>query len=423
MAYVDPFSPKQLEFIRNANAKYNLAHGSVRSGKTVCTLFKFLQAVHECPGDSIAIFGFSMGSIYTNVVSLLYNSEELKAFRPFCSWSSKGTLKFGLKSIVCIGAGDEGALGKIQGQTLDLSYCDEMTIYPDVVIDMIQSRHSRDHSKLYAAMNPKQPSHKCKQWIDRAETDPLYYALHFTIDDNPYVSQSYKDDLKKSLSGLFYKRNYLGLWCLAEGAIYDFFDAKLHVVARPPKAAEYWIAAIDYGTRNPFCCLIIGVNTGRYDQTGRKWWVEKEYYWNPAKTFKQKTNSEFAEDVEKFIEPYALRGIYVDPSAASFKLELQKRGIHCVDANNDVSYGIQQVAGEMYKGNLVICSECVNLIKEIEGYVWDSRKAEKGDDEPMKGDGILDHACDALRYAIASHKVVKGEKVDGATLGGGFRKL
>lgn len=403
--YTEPFSPKQLQFLKEANAKYNLAHGSVRSGKTVCTLFKFLQAIHACPGESIVIFGYSQGSIYNNVISLLYNSPELGVFRPFCTWSSKGILKFGNRDVFCIGAGDEGALGKIQGMTIDLSYGDEMTLYPDNVIDMIQTRHSRPHSKLFAAMNPKQPAHKMKQWIDRADDDHLYYALHFTLDDNPYLEQSYKDDLKNSLTGLFYKRNYLGLWCMAEGAIYDFFDTSLHVVSRPPKCAEYYIAAVDYGTHAPFACVLIGINTGRRDQTGRKWWVEKEYYWDSVKQGRQKLNSELADDVEKFIEPYGVRMIYVDPSAAAFKLELRRRGIHVVDANNDVAYGIITVGTEMYKGNLTICSECTNLIKEIEGYVWDTKKAEKGDDEPLKGSGIYDHACDALRYGIASHKV------------------
>ena len=40
--------------------------------------------------------------------------------------------------------------------------------------------------------------------------------------------------------------------------------------------------------------------------------------------------------------------------------------------------------------------------EEIEGYVWDSRKSELGQDAPLKK---KDHAADALRYAIFTHKV------------------
>ncbi len=60
------------------------------------------------------------------------------------------------------------------------------------------------------------------------------------------------------------------------------------------------------------------------------------------------------------------------------------------------------MTSEMGKGNLVVCKECPNLIREIESYVWDSKKSAQGDDEPIKKG---DHAVDALRYVMATHKV------------------
>ena len=406
---VDPFSPKQVQFIKEANAKFNLAHGSVRSGKTICTLFRFLKAVVQCPGENIAIIGFSQNAIFNNIISLLLNSPELAVFRPFCTWRKGASpcLLFGTKTIRCIGAGDEGALGQIQGTTLDLVYCDEMTLYPDSVIDMIRTRLSKEHSQLYASMNPKQPEHPLKKWIDEATRgNPLYYQMHFSINDNPYLPQHYKEDLQKNLSGIFYKRNYLGLWCLAEGAIFDFFDRKLHLTNRPP-AADYFIAGIDYGTRNPTACVLVGVNTGQYTQTGKRLWVEAEYYWNPEVTHRQKTSSEFAEDIERFLEPYGIRSLYIDPSAAAFRLDLRKRGIHCVDANNDVLEGIHIMTSFMQQGTLTVRPECTNLIREIEGYVWDPKKCKMGEDAPLK---VADHAVDALRYVCATHHVPQPRK-------------
>jgi len=416
-----PFSDRQMEFLRDSNKKYNLAHGSVRSGKTVCTLLRFLRAISECPGETIIIFGYSLGSIYKNVILLLLNSEELKMFRPFCTWSKgNNTLLFADKTIFCIGAGDEGSLGLIQGITVDLCYCDEFTLYPDNVIEMIKNRLSRDHSKLFASMNPKHPGHILKKWVDLAdEGNPNYYALHFTLDHNPYISQAYKDDLRTTSSGLFYKRYYLGLWSLAEGAIFDFFDRDIHVLSSPPCAAEYWIAAIDYGAVNPFACLILGVSTGRYTQSDPKIWVEKEYYYDPKIHQKQKTNFEFANDVERFLAPYSLRGIYIDPSAAAFKEELRRRSLRPIDANNEVEYGIQKVSEEMMKGTLTILSCCKNLIREMEGYVWDNKKTEKGKEEPLKRQ---DHAVDALRYGIATHKIVRSSLNDHDPIGG-FRRM
>jgi PBSX family phage terminase large subunit len=399
----DAFSPKQLEFIKCCTKKWNLAHGSVRTGKTVCTVFAFMHAVYNCPDSQIYIVGHTFDTAYRNVVRMLMESPEMAIFRPFCTWSGK-KLYFRDKVITVLGAKDEGAIGNFQGLTISLVYCDEMTLYPESIIDMIDSRLSLPHSRGFAAMNPSHPKHKVKQWIDRStQGDPNYYSLHFTLKDTPYVDEDYKNRIRDSSTGIFHKRNYLGLWCLAEGAIFDFFDPKIYVKSKPPAAAEYWVAGIDYGASNPFACLLIGVSTGKYTQTGKVMWVEKEYYWDHKKKERQKTNSELAEDVQEFLQDYDVKQIYIDPSAASFKTELRKRGMHTVDANNDVENGIFTMTSEMRRGALLICAGCKNLIREVESYVWDSKSAEKGYDEPMKRD---DHAIDALRYVVASHKIV-----------------
>lgn len=398
----EAFSPKQLEFIKNSVKKWNLAHGSVRTGKTVCTVFAFMHAAYNCPDSQIYIVGHTFDTAYRNVVRMLMEASEMAIFRPFLTWSGK-KLYFRDKVITVLGAKDEGAVGNFQGLTISLVYCDEMTLYPESIIDMIDSRLSLPHSRGFAAMNPSHPKHKVKQWIDKSEQgDPNYYSLHFTLADTPYVSEDYKNRIRDSSTGIFHKRNYLGLWCLAEGAIFDFFEPKIYVVNKPPCAAEYWVAGIDYGASNPFACLLIGVSTGRYSQTGKVMWVEKEYYWDHKKKNKQKTNSELANDVEEFLRDYDVKQIYIDPSAASFKTELRRKGMHTVDANNNVEDGIYKMTSEMKDGKILICAECKNLIREIESYVWDSRAGEKGYDEPMKRD---DHAIDALRYVIASHKV------------------
>ncbi len=87
------------------------------------------------------------------------------------------------------------------------------------------------------------------------------------------------------------------------------------------------------------------------------------------------------------------------------KLELRRRGMHVIDADNDVYNGIEKMCNEMAIGNLSIMKECKNLIREIQNYVWDTKKSIQGEDEPVKKG---DHAIDALRYAIATHKINKG---------------
>lgn len=403
--HMDMYSKKQLEFFVNSKCKWNLAHGAVRTGKTVGTLFRFLHAANECPDSQIFMVGHTSETIYENAIRLIMESPQFAIFRPFCTWfTGKRHLKFKDKVIATIGAKDSGSIGQFQGKTMSLVYCDEMTLYPENIIDMIDTRLSMPHSMGFASMNPSHPSHKIKQWIDKADAgDPNYYALHFLLEDNPFVDESYKLRVKNSLSGLFYKRNYLGLWCLADGAIFDFFDPNLHVSDRPP-AAEYYIAGVDFGVSNNFACVLMGVNTGINTQTGVKRWIEAEYVWDSKKRERSKTNTEYAEDIEAFLEPYGVKSIYLDPSAASFRVELQRRGMPVIDADNDVLPGITYMTSEMAKGAFKVHPRCKVLIKEIETYVWDHKASERGEDRPLKKD---DHCIDAMRYALYTHKVAE----------------
>jgi PBSX family phage terminase large subunit len=408
---IGPWSPKQLEFMANCTRPWNIAHGAVSTGKTVGTLFAFMHAVENCPDSQIFMVGKSSGTIYENAVRLLLEGDELSMFKPFCRWSpGNHRLYYKDKIIKCLGAKDEGALGVFRGLTASLMYCDEMTLYPDSIIMMINTRLRREHSRGFAAMNPTYPSHICKQWIDKADLgDPNYYALHFQLDDNPFLTEEYKERVRNGSTGIFYRRDVLGEWCLAEGAIFDFFERPIHTVKKPPTAAEYWIAGLDYGFSNAFCCLLIGVNSGVSTQTGKQMWVEKEFYWDYKKQGRQLLNSEFADSVQEFLEPYAVKAVYIDPSAASMKAELERRRIHCVPAENDVYYGIQIMTDLMNKGVLTVCRECKNTIREIETYVWDEKKAKQGEDAPVKKG---DHAVDALRYACATHKVAEYKPYD-----------
>lgn len=400
----DPLSTKQLEFIANCKRRWNFAHGPVSSGKTVGTLFAFLYWVDRCPDSQIYMFGFSSSTVFENCIRLILESPQFSIFRPFCTWApGKGELRYKDKVITVIGAKDEGSIGRIQGKTISIAYCDEMSLYPENVIDMILTRLRLPHSIGIASMNPKQPTHKLKKLIDLAEAgDPIYYSLQFMIPDNPFLPEDYKQTLANSLSGLFYKRNYLGLWCLAEGAIFDFWDRDVYVVKKPPAAANYWIAGVDYGMSNPTACIVVGVSTGMMTQTGKHLWAENEYYWDQKVKGRAKLVSELAEDIQNFLEPYAIKAVYIDPSAAALRLELSRRGIHCVDADNDVENGIQIMTSMVRDGTCQVMNTCTNLIREIEGYSWDPKSAERGEDKPIKKD---DHITDCLRYCLASHKV------------------
>lgn len=381
-------SDKQKKFIYESTAKINIAHGSVRSGKTHASLIRFIELVQQSPDNKIIMIGNSFGAIRENAVKFL--TDDM--LRGYSIWKGN-KLIIGDKEIRVIGAHDEGSVRAIQGNTHSLAYVDELTTIPYNFVDMLTTRLSAPWSKMIATCNPNSPVHPVKtNLIDCG--DPEYcYSLHFNIDDNPGLSEKSKEDLKTKYSGLFYKRYILGEWVAAEGAIYADFSRQSHVVERAPHFADNYFCGVDYGIHNAFAAVLIGQSNTHSPHM----WVEKEFYWDSKKTYRQKLNSELADDLQNFLEGYNVRGLYLDPSASSFEIELKRRGMRVLQAENDVYAGITFVANLISNHELKVVSSCTNLIGEIEQYVWDAKRAERGDEAPVKHN---DHACDALRYAL-----------------------
>ena len=401
-------SPKQLEFFRTVTknpAKINIAHGSVRGGKTYAATKAFVHLALECPDNNIIMIGNSFSTIVENAVKLI--KDDL--YPNYCSWQpGNQLLTIGNKQIRVLGANDERAVRAIQGNTHSLAYVDEMTTIPLSFIDMLETRLSNPWSKLVATCNPSSPLHTIKtKYIDSEDRD-FAYSLHFEIDDNPVLSERTKNDLKTKYTGLFYKRYILGQWVMAEGSIYSDFDRKTHVIDREPTCPDKWYVGIDYGSSNAFAAVLVGYKANFTP----RFWVIKEYYWDGNKAFRQKSPSEYADDIEKFIEGYPVSGVYVDPSALPFILELKRKKIHCVDmkkAENEVFQGLLFIGNLISNHQLVFHRSCQNTIKELEMYVWDAKKALRGDEEPVKQN---DHAMDALRYALYT-PFGKKMKIDG----------
>lgn len=114
---------------------------------------------------------------------------------------------------------------------------------------------------------------------------------------------------------------------------------------------------------------------------------------------KQKTDSEYADDLKEWLDGTKIKAIIVDPSAASFIAELRKRGYKVLKANNDVLDGIRLVGMLLNLEKIVFASSCKETIKEFASYIWDEKALERGEDKPVKQ---FDHCCDAVRYLCST---------------------
>ena len=168
------------------------------------------------------------------------------------------------------------------------------------------------------------------------------------------------------------------------------FSTKKHVLNQNISIAGKKYISCDYGTQNPMVFLM-------WAKFNKKWICIKEYYYSGRDQRKQKTDSEYADDLVEFIGDEEIEQIIIDPSAASFITEVKKRGYNVKKANNDVDNGIRLVGNMLNLEKLMFSSMCRMTIKEFGSYVWNQKSAMKGEDVPVKEN---DHCMDAVRYFV-----------------------
>ena len=394
-----------------------IADGAIRSGKTVSMSLSFIMwAMSSFNGENFAMCGKTIGSFRRNVLSGLkmmlrsrgYTVADHRADNLVIITKGDVTNYFYI-----FGGKDERSQDLIQGITLAGVFFDEVALMPESFVNQATGRCSVEGSKYWFNCNPDGPYHWFKtDWIDKAtgylgkkkveeikekaateNRDPglkdiLY--LHFTMDDNLSLSEKIKARYRSMYTGVFYRRYILGLWAMAEGIIYDMFDTAKHVISSLADLvnANYYVSC-DYGTQNATVFLL-----WCKERSGR-WVCCREYYYSGRDEERQKTDTEYADDLKQWLDGIKPAKIIIDPSAASFIAELKKRGYSIKKAKNDVLDGIRFVASLLNEGKIAISDQCPNTIKEFGSYIWDQKASEHGEDKPVKQH---DHAMDALRY-------------------------
>lgn len=386
-------SDKQLESFQESDARINIFEGPVRAGKSFIALVRWLEFIRNGPQGPLVICGKTEDTMKRNIIN------PLRTMVGRSLWYQPGKREIQLygRTIYCISANDDRAQGKIQGAEFAGALVDEATLLPESFFKMLLSRLSVEGAQLFCSTNPDSPYHWLKRdFIDRKNELDLK-VFSFNIRDNPSLTDKYITDLSKEYQGMWNQRYIQGLWVVAEGAVYDFFDEDLHTVEVPPQNPIYYICGVDAGTVNPCAFSLIGYNP----MTFPNMWLEKEYKYDSKVEMRQKTDYEYAQDFMRFVDGYRVDYIYMDPSATSLKQEFMRNGIENVlEAKNDVLDGIRYMGQLLSNGTFKIGKNCTETIKEIYNYLWDSKSAETGIDKPIKRN---DHVLDSLRYALFTH--------------------
>ena len=387
-------SAKQVVALKTATKRTNIFEGPVRSGKTYAANILFVEQCFSINYDKFLLTGKTKETLKRNVtldIIKLIGADN-------CHYNGNlGELIYKVggepRTIFCIGAHDDKSEEKVRGATFGGWYADELTLQPKNFRDTARTRLSVPESVMLWTTNADSPYHDV--YTDYILTDhPDVYKLTFCIDDNPILTEEYKNELRTTYSGVFYRRMILGEWCLAEGVIYDMFNKDTCVVYEEPVVTKYFVSC-DYGTASTFVLLLFGVGADGVV------YVLDEWSWDAREKLQQKTDGEFLVELQKFISGIPISVIYPDPSASSFIALLKQNGYNVGETDNDVINGIRIVGNGFKTGMLRIHQRCKKLEKEISSaYVWDEKAQLKGIDKPLKKN---DHHADTLRYGFVTH--------------------
>ncbi len=407
-------SPKQKKILAFPYSRFSalICDGAVRSGKTSLMTVAFVDwAMREFSGQRFGICGKTVGSATENIIKP-YIVRSYARERYTMKWRRSDKLLEVKRGAVTnwfevFGGKDESSYMLIQGRTLAGVLLDEVVLMPQSFVEQALARCSVNGAKLWFSCNPGNPSHWFKKnWIDRHNEHNALY-LHFSMEDNPGLSEETLKLYQSMYEGVFYQRYVLGQWVPAEGLVYPMFSKERHVLHDEPVTEGDYYVSSDFGIQNATVFLL-----WRREVNSKRWICLDEYYYSGRDERRQKTVSELVDGLEEMLNGRKIKRVFVDPSAAPLKVELRRRGYHTQDARNEVLDGISDVCSLLKDGNLAFMDRCENTIDEFEGYLWDEQAADAGIDQPLKEN---DHCMDALRYFARTMRLVRriGQRMEG----------
>jgi phage terminase large subunit len=318
-------------------------------------------------------------------------------------------------SEVVLGSLDE--ISRIMSSQYDALFANEATELTEneweTLLTRLRNGRLRDRQsgevwhQALADCNPSHPLHWLKLRCDRGQME--YIASQH--DDNPACTPEYVQRLSE-LTGVRRKRLYEGLWCAAEGLVYDNWDRDVHVID-PFPIPQGWprLRAIDFGFRAALACLWLALSPDGTLYVYRQW----------IKT------ATLVEDHAAILKGYSdgepIIGTVCD-HALQERAVLERCGIATAPANKDVLVGIQEVQARLRPGrdgrprlqvfrnsvverdaSMVAAKKPIGVAEEIESYVWSApRPGGLLRESPSDGN---DHALDALRYGCMAVRLVE----------------
>jgi PBSX family phage terminase large subunit len=331
-------------------------------------------------------------------------------------------------SVIVVGGMDKAM--KIMSSEYDVVYVQEATELTETDWEAITTRLRNgkvSFQQLMADANPDVPTHWLKVRCDKGKTK-MIRSRH---EDNPVLFEQRKDGTTgglteqgkaymgklDALTGVRYMRLRKGIWCAAEGLVYDEWNPEVHqhkAIKVPPISWTRYIT-VDFGFTNPMVAQFWAE-----DEDGRLYLYKELYH---TGTLVEDMAKKIKEAMNLRREPRP-RMIICDHDAEGRATLERHLGMSTKAAKKTVEDGIQAVKKRMTrseadgKPRIFLCEDALIevdksladakkptcTLEEVVGYIWDrgtvlaQNNGKPPKEVPVKED---DHGMDAMRYMVA----------------------
>lgn len=393
-----------------------IAVGPTNTGKTLAACWKLHMLASKYAGAQILIVRKTQKSLYSSV---LQTFARVIKDAPVRSYGGDKPDKYVYSNGSQIWVGGLDNPDKVLSSERDVIYVNQAEEITENDWEVLITRATGRNAvvrfpQLMGDCNPSGSKHwiKLRAQAGRMSLIPTYHRDNPTLFDpvtgkiTPLGIETF--NRLENLTGVRRKRLLDGIWATAEGAVYDTFDAAVHVRERDPGEFVQWYMAMDEGYTNPAVILLIGEDSDKRLHIAREYYRRGVLQRDVVKSALEWAQELYQDSVERlralgYSENDALARapmvsrVCVDAAAAGLIADLRDVGLPAKGGKGRVKDGIDavqallKVAGDG-RPRLTVDPSCVNVTNEFESYVW---KPEK--DEPVKE---TDHAMDALRYLV-----------------------
>ena len=426
-----PFSDKHKLYIRNGyKKKMSVGEGAVRAGKTIDNCIIACMYLETCEERIHLASGSSLPNAKLNIGDCNgFGLEHLFAGR--CKWGKYKSnealyikTKTGEKIVIFAGGGKADSYKKILGNSYGLWIATEINEHYDsddsrtsfIKVALARQLASKN-IKILWDLNPSSPNHKIyRDYIDKYGKEGLiggYNYEHFTINDNLSVSDQRREEIKSMYNPntIWYKRDILGLRCVAEGLIYqDFADHtdSYKITKKDVKEKfklSHIIIGVDFGgngSKNAFTCT--GYTYGLRDVIVLK---AKTY---DGKLTPDKLSDLFVNFVKECYNDYGKGGeTYCDSAEqiliAGLRTAVYKNGV-ATNINNARKNPINQrikltTKLQSLRKFWVVEEDCQPLIEAMCQAVWNNKEGHE--DERLDNGTFCVDILDSFEYSLEPH--------------------